>query len=53
MEVYLGGIPVVTYQRKGGCILSKVFVGIDVSKDFSTAQGLNKNERSFSIFGLQ
>lgn len=43
MEIWLGGIPALDRNRRW-FEMSKVFVGIDVAKESSTAQGLDQSE---------
>ncbi len=43
MEVWLGGIACLSSElSQGGVGVSRLFVGIDVSKEYSTAQGIDK-----------
>lgn len=52
MEVWLGGMPAFHHTvQKGGKSLSTILVGVDVSKEFSTAQGVD--EKGEKLFYLQ
>jgi transposase len=51
MEVWLGGMPAFCHKlREGGKSLSIILVGVDISKEFSTAQGVDeKGEKLFYL----